>query len=210
VADRLLLTKSDLVAPAARAALEARLRALNPAAPILAVRNGAVAPADLFKAGLYDPDKKSPDVRRWLKAEAYAGATAQADREGEERSHGHAHDVNRHGDGIRAFSLSYERALDWDRFNAWIDMVIAAYGANLLRVKGLLDVAGSARPLVIHGVQHVFHPPVALESWPDGERRTRLVFITRDLDPAEFARSLAAFNEEGPVGETPGTGATRS
>jgi G3E family GTPase len=210
VADRLLLTKSDLAAPAARAALEARLRALNPAAPILAVRNGTVAPADLFNAGLYDPDKKSPDVCRWLKAEAYAGTTAQADREGEERSHGHAHDVNRHGDGIRAFSLSYERALDWDRFNAWIDMVIAAYGANLLRVKGLLDVAGSARPLVIHGVQHVFHPPVALESWPDGERRTRLVFITRDLDPAEFARTLAAFNEEGPIGESVGAAATRS
>ena len=197
VADRLLLTKPDLAAPALRESLAARLRDLNPAAPLRDVLNGAVEPAALFNAGLYDPETKSADVRRWLKAEAYAAAGAA---HGHEHGHGHeaghAHDVNRHGDGIRAFSLRYDRPLDWDRFNDWIDMVIAAYGANLLRVKGLLDVAGSDRPLVIHGVQHVFHPPVALDAWPDAERGTRLVFITRDLDPAAFARTLAAFNED--------------
>jgi len=201
VADRLLLTKPDLATPAAREALRMRLRALNPAAPLQEVLNGAVEPAALFNAGLYDPETKSPDVRRWLKAEAYAAAQPAG------QEHGHGHDVNRHGDGIRAFSWSCDRPLDWDRFNTWIDMAIAAYGANLLRVKGLLDVAGSARPLVIHGVQHVFHPPVALDAWPDAERRTRLVFITRDLDPAEFARTLAAFAEETPaetvVGDAP-------
>jgi len=197
VADRLLLTKPDLAAAALRDSLAARLRDLNPAAALLDVLNGAVEPAALFNAGLYDPETKSADVRRWLKAEAYAAAGAA---HGQGRSHGHehghGHDVNRHGDGIRAFSLRYDRPLDWDRFNDWIDMVIAAYGANLLRVKGLLDVAGSDRPLVIHGVQHVFHAPVALDAWPDAERGTRLVFITRDLDPAAFARTLAAFNED--------------
>jgi len=192
VADRLLLTKPDLVVPAARASLTARLRALNPAAPIQEVLDGAVEPTALFNAGLYDPETKSPDVRRWLKAEAYIAAKAH----GDARDHHHGHDVNRHGDGVRAFSLNSGRPVDWERFNAWIDMIIAAYGANLLRVKGLLDVTGSARPLVIHGVQHVFHPPVALDAWPEGARGTRLVFITRDLDPAEFARTLAAFNDE--------------
>lgn len=207
VADRLLLTKPDLAAPALRGSLADRLRDLNPAAPLLDVLNGAVEPAALFNAGLYDPETKSADVRRWLKAEAYAAAGAARDPEhSHDHGHGHedgngneeehGHDANRHGDGIRAFSLRYDRPLDWDRFNDWIDMVIAAYGANLLRVKGLLDVAGSDRPLVIHGVQHVFHPPVALDAWPDAERGTRLVFITRDLDPAAFARTLAAFNED--------------
>jgi G3E family GTPase len=201
VADRLLLTKTDLAAPDLRDALKKRLRALNPAAPIREVLNGTVEPAALFDAGLYNPETKTADVRRWLKAEAYAAA---GDLRDGGHDHSRAHDVNRHGDGIRAFSLRYDRPLDWDRFNAWIDMVIAAYGANLLRVKGLLDVAGSARPLAIHGVQHVFHPPVALDAWPEGMRGTRLVFITRDLDPAAFARTLAAFNEDGP-----GDGSTR-
>ena len=192
VADRLLLTKTDLAEEAATERLRTRLRALNPAARILTVQHGAVEPAVLFNAGLYDAETKSPDVRRWLRAEAYAEG------HGHGHAQGHGHDVNRHDDRVRAFCLDYERPLNWDNFNAWIEMLITFYGADILRIKGLLDVEGQDRPMVIHGVQHIFHPPVLLEAWPDEDRRSRLVFITRGLDKAMFERTLKAFNEQGP------------
>jgi G3E family GTPase len=195
VADRLLLTKSDLTDAAGRAALEARLRALNPAAPIHQVTQGEIDPALLFNAGLYDPTTKTADVQAWLKAEAYD------DHSGHDHHHGHhrdvnRHDVNRHDASIRAFCLTYEKPLDWDRFNSWIEMLITLYGSDILRIKGVLNVAGVDQPIVIHGVQHIFHPPARLETWPDDDRRSRLVFIVRDLKPEMFEHTLKAFNED--------------
>src|SRR5690606_7527169 len=128
----------------------------------------------------------------WLKAEAY-----EAQGHGHERDpHHHHHDVNRHDAHIRAFCLSYDKPLDWDRFNSWIEMLISLHGSDILRVKGLLNVAGAEAPIVIHGVQHVFHPPARLEAWPDSDRRSRIVFIVRDLKPALFEHTLKAFNED--------------
>ncbi len=200
VADRILLTKSDLAEEPARRTLEDRLRKLNPAAPILQTVQGAVDPTSLFNAGLYDPEKKSPDVQAWLKAEAYE---VENDDNGHADSHGHAdghghhhHDVNRHDESIRAFCLTYDKPLDWDRFNSWVEMLITLYGGNILRIKGLLNVDGVNQPIVIHGVQHVFHPPVRLEGWPDGSRESRIVFIVRDLKPEMFEHTLKAFNED--------------
>jgi G3E family GTPase len=187
VADRLLLTKSDLADAASHAALEARLRALNPAAPIHHVVQGEIEPALLFNAGLYDPTTKSADVQAWLKAEAY---------ERDDHHHGHHHDVNRHDESIRAFCVTYEKPLDWDRFNSWIEMLITLYGANILRMKGILNAAGAEEPIVIHGVQHVFHPPVRLEAWPDADRRSKIVFIVRDLQREMVEHTLRAFNED--------------
>ncbi|MDH3594792.1 MAG: GTP-binding protein [Rhodospirillales bacterium] len=189
VADRLLVTKTDLAERAAVEALAARLAALNPAAPVHEVVQGAIEPVRLFNAGLYDPTTKSLDVRRWLKAEAYQDAG---------HGDGHDHDINRHDDRIRAFVVTAERPLDWDRLNGWIEMLVACYGADILRLKGILNVADMDRPLVVHGVQHLFHPPVPLERWPDGDRSSRLVFITRDLDRATFERTLREFTEDGP------------
>ena len=146
---------------------------------------GVIAPDRLFDAGLYDPKTKSLEVQRWLKAEVYDHG---------QRHHGH--DVNRHSADIRAFCLTYQRPLDWERFNAWIEMLITLYGAGLLRIKGILNVAGQETPLVIHGVQHVFHPPAQLDGWPDEDRRSKIVFITHGLDEAIFAQSLKAFNED--------------
>ena len=194
VADRILLTKSDIVDPADRAALTQRLKDLNPAAPIYESVQGAVDPALLFNAGLYDPEKKSPDVQAWLKAEAYG---AEEHDHGHRHDHpGHGHDVNRHDESIRAFCLTYDKPLDWDRFNSWVEMLVTLYGGNILRIKGLLNVAEVEQPIVIHGVQHIFHPPVRLEAWPDESRQSRLVFIVRDLKPEMFEHTLKAFNED--------------
>ncbi len=192
VADRILLTKSDLAEPAVLQALEERLQELNPAAPVYPVVQGEIEPDRLFNAGLYDPTTKTTDVQRWLKAEAYE----EQDDHHHHHGHAHHHDPNRHDESIRAFCLTYDRPLDWERFNSWMEMLITLHGADILRIKGILNVEGVEEPIVIHGVQHVFHPPVRLEAWPDDQRSSRIVFIVRDLKPEMFEHTLKAFNED--------------
>jgi G3E family GTPase len=192
VADRLLLTKTDLADPAARRAIEARLTALNPSAPIVLVAGGAVDPALLFNIGFYDPVTKSADVRRWLRDEAF------------ETGHAHVHqhpDVNRHDDRIRAFCITRERPISWAALSAWLDGLATMRGDDLLRLKAIVALSDrSDQPVVLHGVQHLFHPPVLLPEWPSEDHRTRMVFITRDLPREAIEATLAAF--EGAVAES--------
>jgi len=194
VADRLVLTKTDLAEPETVAALRRRLRALNPAAPVLTAVLGEIAPEALLDAGLFNPQSKIPEVTRWLNAEAFVPDHRA---HGEDRhDHGHTkhgHDVNRHDERIAAFCLTRERPIPWNAFVDWIEMLIATQGANLLRVKGVLNLAGEERPVAVHGVQHVFHPPTVLPSWPDDDRRSRLVFITRDLGRQAVEDTFDAF-----------------
>ena len=187
VADRLLLTKTDLAAPAAVDALRARLRALNPSAPVSAVENGRVEPAMLFDIGLYDVASKSADVGRWLRDETLAAG-------GEASDHArHGHDVNRHGDSIRAYCVTRDAPVSGAAFGFFLESLIAGKGADLLRVKGIVNVADRpGTPAVIHGVQHLFHPVQWLESWPGEDRRTRIVFITRDIPKASIEAFLDA------------------
>ena len=191
VADRLVLTKTDIATAEQRDALVARLRALNPAAPVLDAAAGEAAPDRLFGGGLYDPDKKIPDVRRWLAAEAYAAH----DHTHPVHNHGHGHDHagldrNRHDDHIRSFVIVADRPIPGGTLEMFLELLRANHGASLLRMKGIVNVAEMPdTPLVVHGVQHVFHPPARLERWPDDDRRTRLVFITRDL-PERTVRDL--------------------
>jgi G3E family GTPase len=194
VADRIVLTKSDLSRNTA--ALEARLHRLNPAAPILRVVEGVIDPSGLFDAGLYNPATKTLDVQRWLHEEAYLDRDHHDHDRDAKGGHDHHHkplDLNRHDARIRAFCLRHEKPFDWAKFVDWIEMLISLHGANLLRVKGILNVAGNAGPVAIHGVQHLFHPPVELAAWPDGDHGSRLVFITRDIDEASLAMGLEAF-----------------
>jgi len=198
VADRLLLTKSDLADSPQIAVLQQRLHALNPAAPIFTVRNGEIGAAELLNAGLYNPETKSLDVRRWLKAEAYDDHGHHEHHE-HHPGHGHAHvgrdphDVNRHDARISAFAIDWDRPLDWALFIDWIEMLIAGHGENLLRIKGILNVAGETAPVAVHGVQHLFHPPVMLDAWPDQDRHSRLVFITRDIPRETLLASFRSF-----------------
>ena len=192
VADRLLLTKSDLAEKPTVDALTERLRKLNPAAPIHPVRNGRIDAAELLNAGLYNPETKSLDVRRWLKAETYSDH-----HHGHDHEHDHhgqnPHDVNRHDSRIAAFALDWDKPLDWTVFVEWIEMLITGHGENLLRIKGILNVAGEDSPIAIHGVQHLFHPPIALPAWPDGDRHSRIVFITRDIAQETIETSFRSF-----------------
>jgi G3E family GTPase len=206
VADRLVLTKADLADAGAVTALTARLKALNPGAPITQALNGA-APAEVLAGeGLFDVDGKIADVRGWLSAEAVEAAESahHHDRhrghrrdDGHHRhesAHAHDHDVNRHDARIRAFTLVSDEPIRRGAFDLFLDLLRSAHGPKLLRVKGLVCIAEDPeRPVVIHGVQHVFHVPAVLPSWPDDDRRSRLVFIVQDLDPTFVERLWNAF-----------------
>jgi G3E family GTPase len=187
VADRIVLSKTDLVDATA---LRERLHRLNPGAPLLTALNGEVDAATVLHAGLFDPDSKLPDVRGWLDAQAYADT-----QHGHHPVHAH-HDANRHDDRIAAFCLTFDKPLNWQGVATWLDMLIATRGESMLRIKGILNVAGHDRPVVIHGVQHLVHPPVLLAAWPKCDPHTsRLVFITRDLPRDVIEEGLRAFND---------------
>src|SRR5262245_27834979 len=148
VADRIVLSKTDLIdTPGSKDELVARLRGLNPAAPILDAAAGEAMPARLLNCGLFDPARKIPDVKRWLAAEAYAHAA---------HSHHHHHDVNRHDDRIRAFTFAAEAAIPGAMLEMFLDLIRSLHGPNLLRLKGIVKLAEApANPVVIHCVQHI-------------------------------------------------------
>jgi G3E family GTPase len=207
VADRLLLTKTDIAEATQIAALETRLKALNAGAPLEHVTDGIVAPDSIFGLGLYDARKKSSDVQTWLAdvqlSDQAHHQNGDADKHGDPSGHsghgdhgvqGHHHDnVNRHDANIGAFCLVETEPLPWEGVKAWLNSISSLRGDDLLRIKGILNVAEFDTPVVIHGVQHVFHPPVRLDAWPDGDHTTRIVFITRNIAKSGLEKSLATF-----------------
>jgi G3E family GTPase len=160
LADRLVVTKSDLATPAAIATLVTRLRGINPSATMHDAIAAPPAPAALF-------------------ADAPVGS-----RGGSPGDHGHDH-------RIRSVALEAGRPLDWRRTIAWLGRLTDEQGARILRCKGILDIAGQDRPVVIHGVHHHFYPPTLLERWP-GLRRSQLVFILEDWPSPDLLDGLAA------------------
>lgn len=193
VADRLVVTKTDLPEGAARfGALAARLHSLNPTARLLDAAKGEATASALLDCGLYDASGKIPQVERWLNAEAFEAAHEHG-HDHDHHHHAHAHDVNRHDDHIRAFCVASDAPLTPSAFDMFVEILRQAHGPRLLRVKGIIALADDpSRPVVIHGVQHVFHPPHRLAAWPDEDRRTRIVFIVKDLEEAFVSQLYAA------------------
>ena len=198
VADRIVLTKSDIASSARIAKVLERLRNLNPGALIVPAKDGVIDPRLLLDLGPFRPDAKISEVLGWLNAEAYV-----QDHDGRDDNHGHhvheqhaQHDPNRHDARIQAFCLTFDHPLQWDGIGTFLRMLIATSGESLLRIKGLLNLVGQDRPLVVHVVQHVLHEPTLLREWPDGDdRRSRLVFITRDLDRSVIEQGVRAFEQ---------------
>jgi G3E family GTPase len=167
LADRLVVTKTDLLPEADRArslaALERRIRALNPAAHWQPAAEGAAACLEAAAAGA----ARGPDV--------LAGALP------------HSHDAGR----IRQFCLVRDEPIDDDALAMFLESLERAAGPNLLRVKGLLNLASRPdRPAVLHGAQKLVHRLEWLERWPDADRRSRIVFLTVDVPAAEVAEML--------------------
>ncbi|PPR60895.1 MAG: putative GTP-binding protein YjiA [Alphaproteobacteria bacterium MarineAlpha4_Bin2] len=192
VADRLVITKADLIDKRPHSKelgpLKTKLHTLNPSAPILVRHDPAFTIDHLFDTSLYDPETKTIDVRGWLNTEAGSD-------EGNHHTHKHhnnfnldgqdPHDVTRHGRDIRSFVLTFDNPIVTETFLSALEALTSTQGANLLRLKGIIHTTEHpSRPLVIHGVQHVFHDPIWLDAWPDADKRTRLIFITRHIERA--------------------------
>lgn len=162
LADRLILTKTDLAGAEALDAVAARLRVLNPEAPVLEAETVRADPAHLFSA----TNRPRP---------AFYAAPAQP------------------ADALyETFSLTFDTPFEWPVFTRIMDTLSTLRGDDLLRVKGFVQVAGCPGPVVVHYVQHLAAPPEELTAWPDGEKRTRLVFITRGLSRATVAALFTA------------------
>ena len=197
VADRVLLTKPDLVNETTLNRLEKRVGTLNPGVAVDVVMHGELAPARLLGNGLGNgPGTQHPDrgtdVESWLgesaceaiaRARAAGGTCNHAPDEGD---HAHHH----HGDAIRTFSIRRAIRVHPAGLNLWLDLLSVYQGPSLLRVKGLLNVEG--RPVLINVVQHACHPPRTLDHWPDDDRDSRIVFITHGLDRTRIETTLEA------------------
>lgn len=204
IADRILLTKTDLVSEEEANAVIARLARINPAIDPIIALNGQVDASLLLAAALFDPMSKKADVQAWLNAERYVYNHDHHDHTHHDHEHGHKHgdhghdeghdkghnhrphhhhhhhDANRHDDRIRAVCLTFDTPLSAEVFEDWLELITML--TDVLRIKGIVNLAEFDRPAVIHGVQHIFHHPVMLDEWPSEDRRSRVVFITRDVN----------------------------
>jgi G3E family GTPase len=179
LADRLVVTKTDLTQEQPLADLTERLREINPRAPLRNAKNGEIELAFLVDVGLRRTHADLEEVERWL---------------GDDEGHEHGH---RHDETVQSFVLRFERPMSWEAFTQSMDVLTALRGPDLLRVKGLVNVEGKTGPMVVQGVQHLFHPPLELAAWPGTDHSTRLVFITRGIPRQVVADLFAAIGAIG-------------
>ncbi|MBC7468850.1 MAG: GTP-binding protein [Ramlibacter sp.] len=180
LADRLLLTKTDLCSADAVRTLRERLSEVNPAAEIIELGGGEPDADLLLGSDIFSADGKAVEVARCLRA---AGALQYFPV--------HRGDSGLHRD-IQSFVLTMPDEVEWAAFSLWLSLLLHRHGTRVLRIKGLLAVRGSAEPVVLHGVQQLIHPPSHLREWPSGTRASRIVFIVRGLSPQGVEDSLKA------------------
>ena len=177
MADRVVVTKGDLSDAPTLAALTSQVRQLNLAAQIVESADVGDDFHGLLTDDIYDSEGKQREARRWM-IEPHA-----------------AHGAHTHTTHVESFAAVFDRPLDWTAFGVWASMLLHRHGADILRLKGLLNIAGMPTPVLVNGVQHLMHPPSHLPEWPDADRRSRLIFIVRGLQRPRIERSLAIFNE---------------
>jgi G3E family GTPase len=199
LADHILITKLDLMAPEAAAerlaSLSARLRRLNPVATISRIDDPALDPVELLSRAGADPTKGAEDVRAWLNTEAYARAQHEHHDHEHDHDHDHEHHHHPHDEAIASYSLIREEPVPRQALELLLSQIEKNLGPSLLRVKGLVHVAEDPEhPAVIQGAQHLLHNAVWLERWPDEDRRTRIVFITKNM-PAQDLEELVTLLE---------------
>ena len=210
VADRLLITKLDMADKNALRDIGQRLHLLNPGARQINNDSDATMLQTLFDIGLYDPKTKGPDVQRWLETEAWEDHEHHHhhdhdhdhDHEGHDHDHDHDHehhhhDVNRHDDHIRSYCIIREEPVTWGAFCGWLEKLFELRGNDLLRIKGIVNIAECpGEPIVLHGVQNIFHQPLRMKEWPSDDHRTRVVFITRDIDKSVIDSTVALLDDK--------------
>lgn len=184
IADRLVITKTDLASADQVMTLEVRLRRLNPSAVIFRSPLSNVRPDDLLAGAGFAESEKTDEVRHWFHDQF------RHDHDHHDAPHG----ITRHDERIAACNMVFAEAIDWSAFCIWLTMLLQSRGADVLRVKGLLNVPGRAGPVAINGVQHIVHDPIHLARWTDDDRRSRLVIIARNISGAALEGSLRSFN----------------
>ena len=210
VADRIVITKTDIknieISKEGIDGLPAKLSRINPTAQIWDRHNDSLKFGNLFDTSLYDPDTKTIDVLKWLNAQVspadnhhhhhHHNHHHEYEDNGkalEQTSGQHQHDLTRHGQNIRSFTLVFDQPIKIDTFATALEALLFTQASRLLRIKGIVNTVDRPRkPMVIHGVQHIFHDPVWLDNWPDEDHRTKLVFITDGIERAsldEFFKS---------------------
>jgi G3E family GTPase len=177
LADRIVLTKTDLAAKNTVITIKQHLQRINPAAVILAAINGDVDVNQLLSAGLYNLQQQSVDVQQWLQAEAY-------------QKQPNSVPTSRHDTHIQAFCLQHEPPLTWKVLNMWLQQITALRGKDLLRIKGLVHTQESSLPIIIQGVQHILQPPSTLPAWPMQPPISQIVFITRNIKQTTLEQML--------------------
>lgn len=180
LADRVFVTKSDLAAAQQVRDVEAAVVALNPGARVALLRRGEIEPRELTGLGL-------ASSRAGVQTLSFLGEALTGEGSGGERTLARA---PAHDPGIRTLSLRFAQPFTWNAFSAALELLTSLRGPDLLRMKGIVNVEG--RPVVVQGVQHVFHEPVDLDRWPSDDTDTRLVFITRNIDAATIRNLLQA------------------
>jgi len=167
VADRIVLSKTDLASSEVIGKIQSRTKALNPYASLAHAIQGEIDPALLANLSPGTAKALPSELNRWLgEGNAYLGKALRGN----------------HDAAIRTFSLRFEQPFTWDSLNAALQTLTALRGPDLLRVKGIVNVEGEAGPVILQAAQHVVHPPVTLESWRDADRSTRIVFIVRNIE----------------------------
>lgn len=185
IADRIILTKTDLVDKNAAERVTEAIRRINPDAPITTFADAAIGPDELLQH--LEAETPAHSTGAWFKdqfrSEETTGSVTTR-----------AAEVACHTRGIRSCTLVLSKPVDWTSFGIWLTMLLHRHGDSVLRVKGILNISGEELPVAIHGVQRLVHPPAHMTRWPGGDRRSRIVFIVDGLGPAILQRSLAAFS----------------
>lgn len=188
IADHLVVTKTDIGSAEQLQALRQRLAGINPDAAILDVHAD-----DLDIGGLLD----THTAPRGARIQSATGFYCEDSRD-LVTAEGSAHSA-----AFRSFVISVDQPVDWTAFGIWLTMLLNRHGDRVLRVKGILNLAGEARPVAVHGVQHLVHTPVHMDAWPSDDRRSHVVFIVDGLDAALLKRSFEAFAVTGKQAEVP-------
>jgi G3E family GTPase len=189
LADRVFITKADLVDEATLRAVQEAAQDLNPRARISTLLHGAVEPAELTGLGL-------SSARAGPATLSFLGEPLQGEGSGGERTLGPR--LALHDGSIRTLSMRFHEPFTWAAFSAALELLATLRGPDLLRVKGIVNVDG--KPVVVQGVQHIFHDPVELDRWPSTDTDTRLVFITRGIEAATIRNLLSAVAAASPAG----------
>jgi G3E family GTPase len=183
-ADYLLLTKTDLVTDESQSIMRL-LKTYNSVASIINVQDAITSPEQMMSESVLNVTNKLTEFRSFkptindnLKP-IFAGASSL--------NVPHSHN------GISSFCVVLEKPIDWPIFGIWLSMLLNRHGREILRIKAILNIRDSQTPVILHGVQHLIHPPEHIEEWPDSDRNSKIIFILRELEKKDIERSLNIF-----------------